>query len=101
MEQAYQRKRCPFYGFHQSPGLFMDSRGNQCALITDSYSPCRMEVVGDPVDWDECPITTEDDKATIAASVRGKMFPEEIPNGISELEWFAQILKLPKPQRPS
>jgi hypothetical protein len=52
------RYPCPFYGFFCGvfSGILMDQDGNQCALITDSHSPCRME---NP-DWNECRCHTED-----------------------------------------
>jgi hypothetical protein len=28
--------------------------GNQCGLIVESYSPCRMEIAGLAVDFEEC-----------------------------------------------
>jgi hypothetical protein len=35
---------CPFYGRHPFRTGLMDSGGNQCAIIADSYAPCVMEV---------------------------------------------------------
>lgn len=39
---------CCFYGKHWAGSTFglVDSCGNQCALITRSYSPCAMEITG-------------------------------------------------------
>lgn len=41
---------CPFSGKHAVPlmNLLVTSQGNQCALITSSYAPCRLEMEGDP-----------------------------------------------------
>jgi hypothetical protein len=41
-------RQCPFYGMHAIPSAaaLMGSGGNQCALITDSYAPCRLEIDG-------------------------------------------------------
>jgi hypothetical protein len=56
-------KNCPFYGRAIYPQvmlplrfLLIDSQGNQCALVTDAHSPCRMEIDGLPVEWRECPL---------------------------------------------
>jgi hypothetical protein len=47
---------CRFYGFHPVPmaKILMPSMGNQCGLMTGSYSPCRMEVAGQVVDFLVC-----------------------------------------------
>jgi hypothetical protein len=52
--------RCPFYGKHAVPWLpLIDSGGNQCALILDSFSPCFMEVTMQaPPEADECILLT-------------------------------------------
>lgn len=57
---------CPFYGHAVGGFLWLtdsdqaalltliDSRGNQCALVLDAYSPCYMEIEGVMPDWKEC-----------------------------------------------
>jgi hypothetical protein len=59
---------CPFYGHTlyrnnslivSPPFLLLDSRGNQCGLVTDAFAPCRMETNGLPVEWRECPLMRE------------------------------------------
>jgi hypothetical protein len=51
---------CPFYGKShaalQTAGVLMDQGGNECALIFDSYAPCRMEMAGLAPDWASCPL---------------------------------------------
>lgn len=39
---------CPFYGkcAFVTHRAIVDSYGNQCALITERYAPCRMETAG-------------------------------------------------------
>jgi hypothetical protein len=56
-------RNCPFYGrsmhaLKMSPLriLLLDSRGNQCGVITDRHAPCGMEIDGLPVDWQACPL---------------------------------------------
>ena len=51
-----RKNNCPFYGFYMQSamGVMLDQSGNQCALITDSYSPCRMEVSRQNPDWKSC-----------------------------------------------
>lgn len=55
---------CPFYGRAlwesiTAPFLLVDTRGNQCALITDAHSPCAMEIEGREIDWRACPRVAE------------------------------------------
>lgn len=51
---------CRFYGRShaalESFHVLWDQGGNECALITTSYSPCRMERLGLPVIEYLCPI---------------------------------------------
>jgi hypothetical protein len=49
---------CRFYGCHAivSMQVLAESGGNQCALITNAYAPCRMEIEGNPPDWSKCPL---------------------------------------------
>ena len=47
LKPVYEKERhnCPFYGFFLGlNNALMDQNGNQCALITNSYSPCHMEI---------------------------------------------------------
>jgi hypothetical protein len=41
---------CPFYGksAHEFLRILVPSGGNQCALITNRYAPCKLEIAGDP-----------------------------------------------------
>jgi len=50
---------CPFYGRHlamigAAPFALIDQKGNQCALITTSFSPCQREIAGQTIDWRLC-----------------------------------------------
>lgn len=56
---------CPFYGRHMyrnnslitdPPFLLLDSRGNQCGLVTSKLAPCMMERGNEMVDWSKCPL---------------------------------------------
>ena len=61
-------KDCPFYGrtFVQGrfvpghgtsralPFALINSGGNQCALVTDGFAPCYLEIEAQPVDWRQC-----------------------------------------------
>lgn len=59
-------KNCPFYGRHMYvsvqesrrglPFLLLRQDGNQCGLITHTYSPCYLESNKQPVEWPECPV---------------------------------------------
>jgi hypothetical protein len=46
--------KCPFYGFITMINCITDQKGNQCALITDRYSPCYMEMEDKTPCWEEC-----------------------------------------------
>jgi hypothetical protein len=35
--------------------LLLDTRGNQCALVTDKHAPCMLEIDGEAVEWSDCP----------------------------------------------
>ena len=52
---------CPFYGRHTvlrgaAFPILIAQQGNQCAVITTAYSPCRMEIDGQEPDWRTCPL---------------------------------------------
>jgi hypothetical protein len=55
---------CPFFGKaliggHERPVLF-PSHGNQCAMITSSFSPCWMTTGEErPPRWEHCPRNPE------------------------------------------
>jgi hypothetical protein len=34
--------------------VLLTQGGNQCGLIVEKYSPCRMEIAGQEVDFDQC-----------------------------------------------
>ncbi len=48
---AKPRFPCPFYGFHEAFGTFMDQKGNQCPVIGHT---CRMEYCPSGPDWNKC-----------------------------------------------
>ena len=100
-----ERHPCPFYGFN---GMFrfgdmMDSEGNQCALITDSYSPCQMEMDGDEPNWNLCPIKQATPKKYLRrfeeSAKRKRAFPREFNppeqsswKGIPLSDWMDYVL---------
>ena len=91
-----ERPACPFYGFGNVGGrALIDSKGNQCALRTDSYSPCQMEMAGKDPNWKECDFNTEqyrNDLVRIADNVQ--VFPEELlysTRGLSLSQWMNYI----------
>tara|TARA_Y100000034_G_C6888479_1_gene408324 strand:+ start:1185 stop:1526 length:342 start_codon:yes stop_codon:yes gene_type:complete len=58
MTEGYQ---CPFYGFSNLPqNTLIYSGGNQCALITNSFSPCQMEMRKETPDWTKCNFNQDD-----------------------------------------
>jgi hypothetical protein len=34
--------------------VLVDQGGNQCAIVTDAYSPCQMEIAGAAPDLESC-----------------------------------------------
>lgn len=70
---AIHIKNCPFYGFCyiKTTGTFIDSQGNQCALVTDSYSPCKMEVEGREVCWNDCEFSNKENRRHVEAILGG------------------------------
>ncbi len=98
-----KRHPCPFYGFNGMFGPLRDSEGNQCALITESYSPCRMEMDGKEPDWNLCPIHQNSSEEQLGAlekfAKREKIFPDEFHppgarswEGIPLSDWMNYIL---------
>ena len=47
---------CPYYGRHAVVDfkMLVSQGGNQCGLIFESYSPCRMEIRGEQPDFAAC-----------------------------------------------
>jgi len=93
------RPNCPFYGFNGMFGPMLDSGGNQCGLMSGSYSPCAMEMAGQKPDWPTCSVV--EDKTIPEQLLEIRVFPKELnPNegdwkGISLKEWMGHILTSP------
>jgi len=83
-----ERYQCPFYGFHMVRGMLMDQSGNQCALITDSYSPCQMEIRRQTPNWNECQFNDEkNSEALEKIADQLTIFPNEFhPEGSKSWE---------------
>jgi hypothetical protein len=96
-----QRHPCPFYGFNGSFGMMVDQEGNQCALLTNSYSPCRMEVNKQTPNYSKCSFNNEENnKALEKIANKMQIFPREFspPNqkswdGIKLRQWMDYLLK--------
>jgi hypothetical protein len=70
---------CPFYGRSLFPNFnpergteppafyLISTNGNQCAAITGSISPCRMELKHQDPDWQTC--------LFLATNVRTRLIP--------------------------
>ncbi len=94
--QRVNRPSCPFYGFNYLGRVFMDTKGNQCALIMGRQSPCRMEVSGKIPNWYRCPLFREN---VLESFKSEKIFPsEKIPEGVKDWtgirfsDWTAYVL---------
>lgn len=94
-----ERPQCPFYGFRGMFGVLMDSKGNQCALITESYSPCQMEMREQQPDWSECPFNTEENRDKLIGTLDDiRIFPREFHppgakswKGVSLMSWIKYV----------
>ena len=85
-------RTCPFYGFHQGPGLLIDSEGNQCAL-NPGYAPCQMELMRQGHVWAGCLYNTSPE--ILNKFEQFQVFPKERTpkecmnwEGISFQEWL-------------
>jgi len=94
-----ERPVCPFYGFNGMFGGLIDSRGNQCALVKKSYSPCQMELDGETPDWHNCPLNTEGAIEAHFGSMDIRAFPKELRpsedggwSGVSLEDWIRHIV---------
>lgn len=94
------RPNCPFYGFTTMMGVVMDTKGNGCALVANSHSPCRMEIGGAGPDWINCAFNTPE----LQQEIRGlgdspRIFPDECQppdsangwKGVPLRAWIAQF----------
>lgn len=90
------RYRCPFYGFSLFNSMMMDQRGNRCALIIKSHSPCQMEIKKEIPDWDKCPCNVGDRKTMEKIKESFRVIPHEFRflgnKGISFQEWRDYIM---------
>ena len=77
---TFEKKRypCPFYGFYTGPGALLDQKGNQCALMVDSYSPCQMGLQEQTPDWNKCRFNNEKNKRVIETIIEeSRIYPDE------------------------
>ncbi|MBU4069788.1 MAG: hypothetical protein KJ646_02290 [Nanoarchaeota archaeon] len=86
-----QRYPCPFYGFHMAMEMLMDQSGNQCALITKSYSPCKMKISNQTPNWNKCQFVGEKNrKALETITDNFIIFPDEFfPKGAKSWKGMA------------
>lgn len=98
------RPDCSFHGFSLRGKLMTDSKGNQCALKTESYAPCQIEMAGDKPNWYKCPLKTEENKKRIEEGdlKEVRVFPREYRpakgkwNGFPLKIWMRHIEYLAK-----
>jgi len=98
-----ERYKCPFYGFYGNArmGGLIDQEGNQCALITNSYSPCKMETCGIKPDLRMCVFNTKENREIFSRMKEMRIFPKEFtpPNtddwkGITLGQWVKYLTSL-------
>ena len=88
-------RRCPFYGQHFSERmrLFVGHEGNQCGLITSSYSPCKMEVEGLQVDWNKCPLNNmENSERFNSALEHATEIQKDSPTSVSFKSFYSEVM---------
>lgn len=97
-----EREKCPFYGFTAGSRILpisalLETIKKQCALVTDSFAPCKMEENGQKPDWNTCPSS---DKKMIQKIKGIRVFPVEFRpeknggwRGISFSEWYKYVMK--------
>ena len=101
--KAYEtrvRTKCPFYGFAYAMEMLIDSKGNQCALVTNSHSPCRMEMSNQEICWNKCRLNKEGSSLPVEKLLESAViFPNELmPKGASSWEgiplkkWYEHII---------
>lgn len=101
-----QRPPCPFYGFGYVFNGILDTKGNQCALIKESHTPCQMEVQQQEPNWYKCSmnnldtLSKEELKSLKEKYKNVRVFPLEFQppdakpwKGISLADWMKYILK--------
>lgn len=94
------RHKCPFYGFSHPLPVLMDQGGNQCALITTSFSPCQMEINDQTPSWGECPFNNKKNETVIQKIITScRIAPKELwPDGKSSwdglpfMEWMGYVM---------
>jgi hypothetical protein len=84
---------CEFYGYHAIPAMRVLARsgGNQCALVTSAFAPCKMELAGRAPDWPLCPYNPS---APIPRSCRREVERAEFNEGVhggSHAVWVDQL----------
>ena len=87
------RCRCPFYGFYLAieSGLLLDEKGDRCALVTDSYSPCKMQINNETPDWAGCGFNHVENKGILEKIINFRVFPDEFEEGMSFKEWVEYL----------
>lgn len=68
MATTTTNRACRYHGKHSAitAKLLMPSAGNQCAMRTDAFVPCAMELAGLNPDWSLCPLRTRTDPEFVA-----------------------------------
>jgi hypothetical protein len=89
-----ERDPCPFRGFHIAHDMMFDSKGNQCALKTGSYSPCGMETAGNKPNWYKCSFNTEENRKKLQKDLgKVSVFPRECRPPTKIKSWKGILLK--------
>ena len=99
--ETTERPPCPFYGFYIAMNKFHDQAGNQGAMLTDSYSPCRMELGGETPNWNGCEFNNKQGKQSLERLAdEMHFFPEEFRSekngswkGIPFKDWQKIVMK--------
>jgi len=92
-EKEKKRFCCPFYGFAFGRTIFLDTKGNQCALIPGNNVSCKMEKENQEPNWNNCPY--KDSKTIINLINRDpplQVSPNELQENITFKEWYKYVM---------
>jgi len=84
--------KCPYYGFYLSRGIMVDTYGNQCALIINSYSPCQMEMNKENPDWNKCSFIGNKERIELILA-EFMVFPRGVSEGTRLEDWCKHIME--------
>jgi hypothetical protein len=85
---------CPFYGFTwpEASRQLRQVPGNQCALALDRAEPCAMEVAGESIEIDRCPVAIRSAHLIRWAAPVIVFITPQHPEGLPYSEWKRAVI---------